>query len=75
MNQQVIANMRGRIVHLRRLAESITDARTVESLRSMAREIEEDVELLERDVSQWAKFGLSQPTEPGLSILMASQAD
>jgi hypothetical protein len=51
MNDTVISNMRGRIQHLRRLAESTADVRTKKSLQGMAREIEADVERLKGDLS------------------------
>ncbi len=46
MNEKVIGNMHGRVVHLRRLAQSLTDERTIETLLGMAREIEADIERL-----------------------------
>jgi ribosomal protein L17 len=49
MNEKVIANMQGRIMHLRRLTQSLTDERTIQTLLSMAKEIEADAERLKRD--------------------------
>ena len=52
MNEDVIANMRGRVLRCRRLAASITDERTVQTLLGMANEIEADIERLTRKRSK-----------------------
>jgi len=41
--------MRGRVEQCRRLAKSVNDPRTVESLLKMAREIEADIQRLESE--------------------------
>lgn len=47
MSDDLIENMRGRAAKCRRLAASMTDDQTIETLRTMAAEIDADIVRLE----------------------------